>query len=59
MIPIDKDEAQTIRKVYPNVSIVRTCVQKSKRKHYYVEEQYFVLKLLEELRNPKIDSRKV
>ena len=48
MVLIDKDEAQTIRKVYPNVSIVRTCVQKSKRKHYYVEEQYFVLTLLEE-----------
>ena len=38
MIAINKDEKEAIVKQYPNVGIVRTMKQDSKRHHYYMEE---------------------
>lgn len=38
MIAISKEEAIAIRKMYPNVHIVRTMKQRSSRHRYYMEE---------------------
>lgn len=38
MILITKDEAEQVRKLYPDAEIVRTCKQKSKRHKYYLPE---------------------
>lgn len=39
MIQINKEEKDTILKKYPDVGIVRTVKQKSKRHRYYMEER--------------------
>lgn len=51
MIAINKDEKDIISARFPNVHIVRTMKQKSKRHHYYCEESKPVLKLLREMRD--------
>lgn len=51
MISINKIEAKAIRESLPNVKIVRTMKQKSKRGHYYCEETRQVLNFLDDFRN--------
>lgn len=58
MIAINKSEKEVISKWLPNVHIVRTMKQKSKRHHYYCEENKQVMQLLSEIRCGA-DNRKV
>lgn len=58
MIAINKSEKEVISKRLPNVHIVRTMKQKSKRHHYYCEENKQVMQLLSEIRCGA-DDRKV
>lgn len=51
MISINKSEAKAIRENLPNVHIVRTMKQKSKRGHYFCEESRQAIKFLEDFRN--------
>lgn len=51
MIAISKDEKDAILKRFPDVHIVRTMKQKSKRHHYYCEELRPVMNYLNKLRN--------
>ena len=46
MIHITKAESMKIREAYPNATIVRTCIQKSKRHHYYLPEAEKYLRLI-------------
>lgn len=50
MIAINKSEKEAILERFPNVHIVRTMKQKSKRHRYYCEEARSVMKFLGELR---------
>lgn len=51
LIYITKSEKEAIIKKFPNVHIVRTMKQKSKRHRYYCEEQRPVMNYLHKLRN--------
>ena len=55
MIAINKEEKDAVRAKYPNVHIVRTMKQDSKRHHYFVEEHSGVTRLL---RNMRADSKR-
>lgn len=46
MITITKSESERVRKVYPRAEIVRTCIQKSKRHHYYLSEEEKYIRLI-------------
>ncbi len=50
MIAITADEKKIIHEQYPEVHIVRTMKQDSKRHHYYMTEDKKPMKLLRELR---------
>ena len=50
MVAINKAEKEAIHARYPNVHIVRTMKQKSKRHRYYCEESTGAMRLLNELR---------
>lgn len=50
MVAISKEEKEVIAKRFPNVHIVRTMKQKSKRHHYYCEESKGVMKYLDTAR---------
>lgn len=50
MIAINKAETEAIRERFPNVHIVRTMKKKSKRHHYYVEENRSVVRFLNQIR---------
>ncbi len=39
MIPVTKDEARILRKLYPDYPVTRTMVQDSKRHHYFAAEK--------------------
>ena len=54
MVAINKEEAKIIRKRLPDVHIVRTMKQKSKRGRYYLEEGRQALRVLDEIRGNKI-----
>lgn len=58
MIAVNKSEKDIISKRVPNAHIVRTMNQKSKRHHYYCEENGRVMQILSELRG-NTDSKKV
>lgn len=51
MIAITKQEKEAITKKFPNVYIVRTMKQKSKRHHYYCEESKGVMRYISEMRS--------
>lgn len=51
MIAITKAEKDAIIAQFPNVHIVRTMKQKSKRHHYYCEESKPVTRYLNKVRN--------
>lgn len=50
MIQINKKEKEVISQQLPDAHVVRTMKQKSKRHHYYCEENEQVMQLLTELR---------
>jgi len=50
MVEITKSEKEAISEHLPNVHIVRTMKNKSKRHHYYCEETKQVKQLLSQLR---------
>ncbi len=52
MISITKAEKDAISMQFPNVHIVRTMKQKSKRHHYYCEETKQVVRFLKQMREP-------
>lgn len=54
MVAITKTEKEAILKRFPNVHIVRTMKQKSKRHHYYCEESRGVMRYLDQIRNAGI-----
>jgi len=56
LIAINKKEKEAISKMFPNVHIVRTAKQRSKRHRYYCEENRGAMALLESLREPQRDS---
>ena len=58
MISINKSEAKAIRENLPNVRVVRTMKQKSKRGHYFCEESRQVVKFLEDFRNGGVGIKK-
>lgn len=51
MIAISKEEKDVISKRFPNVHIVRTMRQKSKRHHYFCEESRGVMSYLRKARD--------
>jgi len=58
MIAINKEEKDAIHERFPNVHIVRTMKQKSKRHRYYCEESRGAMNLLRELRGEQPANRK-
>lgn len=50
MIAITASEKEAIREKFPNIHIVRTMKQDSKRHHYYMVEDGGPMKLLRSLR---------
>lgn len=50
MIAINKSERDAIKERYPNVFIIRTMKHRSKRHHYYCEEDRRVVRFLNERR---------
>lgn len=59
MIAITKEEKDIIRERFPEVHIVRTMKQKSKRHHYYCEEIRPVMNYLNKMRNGNSVTNKV
>lgn len=57
MVLINKDEKEAIRNKFPQVGVVRTMRQKSKRHRYYCEEAPKVMRYLSELRNRGVVER--
>ena len=53
LIAINKKEKEAILERYPDVYVVRTMKQKSKRHRYYCVETPKVMKLLNKMRNPE------
>ena len=53
MIAITKNEKEAISAKYPEVHIVRTMKQKSKRHRYYCEETEQVLRFVKSLREER------
>lgn len=51
MIAISKEEKDVISKRFPNIHIVRTMRQKSKRHHYFCEESRGVMNYLRKVRD--------
>jgi len=58
MIAISKQEKDVIVKRFPNVHIVRTMKQKSKRHRYYCEESRGVMRYLNEVRNNGVQIKR-
>lgn len=58
MIAITADEKKIIQEQYPDVHIVRTMKQDSKRHHYYMTEDKKPMKLLRRLRETGCSSTK-
>ncbi len=50
MVSINKEEKLAILAKYPNVHVVRTMKQDSKRHHYFAEEYPPAMRLLREMR---------
>lgn len=58
MVKINATEKQAISKKFPDVRIVRTMKNDSKRHHYYCEEQREVVRYLRELRGEPVRKRR-
>lgn len=50
MILISRDEKQAVLEKFPNVHIVRTCKQRSKRHRYYMVEESGPMRLIRKMR---------
>ncbi len=59
MISINKEEAKAIRENLPNVHIVRTMKQKSKRGRYFCEESKQAIRFIKNMRNGGFTEKKV
>ena len=57
MITISKEEAKAVREKFPNVHIVRTMRQKSKRGRYYCEESRKVISFIRNMREKKVSEK--
>ena len=57
MVLINKYEKEIIAERFPDVHIVRTMKQDSKRHHYYCEEAKRAMRILNKLRNPKLTHK--
>lgn len=57
MITINKEEARAVRERFPNVHIIRTMKQNSKRGHYYCEESRKVMQFIKNYRDSKVSER--
>jgi len=56
VIAISKEEAKAIRGALPDVHIMRTMKQKSKRGHYFCEESARVVRFIEDMRSKAISE---
>ena len=54
LITINKEEARLVREKFPNIHIMRTMKQKSKRGHYYCEESRKVINFINNIRNRNV-----
>ena len=54
MITISKEEAKMVREKFPNVHIMRTMKQNSKRGHYYCEESRKIMNFISNLRKKNV-----
>lgn len=54
MVLVTKSEKEIIKKAFPDICVVRTVKQKSKRHCYYCEESKGAMELLAELRKPTL-----
>ncbi len=59
MISINKEEAKAMRENLPNVHIVRTMKQKSKRGRYFCEESKQAIRFIKNMRNGSFSEKKV
>lgn len=58
MISITAEEKKAISAKYPNVHIVRTMRQDSKRHHYYMEESGSAMRMLKTMRGLDVPKGK-
>jgi hypothetical protein len=56
MLAITKFEASELRRRCPNVHIVRTMKQKSRRGNYFCEETVAAIRVIKELRSGEISD---
>lgn len=56
MILISRDEKQAVLEKFPNVHIVRTMKQDSKRHRYYMVEDPGPMRLIKQMRGEKVDK---
>ena len=58
MILITRDEKQAVLEKFPNVHIVRTMKQDSKRHRYYMVEEPGPMRIIKQLRGEHVDKPK-
>ena len=58
MILISRDEKQAVLEKFPNVHIVRTCKQRSKRHRYYMVEEPGPMRLIRKMRGLPDDKHR-
>lgn len=59
MILISREEKQAVLEKFPNVHIVRTMKQRSKRHRYYMTEEYGPMQIIMKMRGlPRGKSRR-
>lgn len=58
MILISREEKQAVLEKYPEVHIVRTCKQRSKRHRYYMVEDPGPMRVIKQMRGEWIDRAK-
>ena len=54
LITINKEEARLVREKFPNAHIMRTKKQKSKRGHYYCEENRKIINFINNIRKKNV-----
>lgn len=50
MILISRDEKLAVQERFPNIHVVRTCKQKSKRHRYYMVEEPGAMRMIKKMR---------
>lgn len=56
MILISRDEKAAVQEKFPNVHIVRTMKQKSKRHRYYMVEDPGPMRIIKQMRGELVDK---